>query len=76
MIYFHDPYMKKGSLAWWDTRWDPLFCRKRNKTDIRIPYGYLYFYLFIFYLIFLVLGKQYTKFANSRSSKMHILQLL
>ena len=43
MICFHDPYMEKGYLAWWDTRWDHLFCRKRSKTEVRIPYGYLYF---------------------------------
>lgn len=76
MICFHDPYMENGSLAWRDTRWDHLFCRKRNKTDNRIRYGYLYFLIRFFNLIFLVLGKQYTKFANSKSSKMHILQLL
>ena len=48
MICFHDPYMENGSLAWRDTRWDHLFCRKRNKTDIRIPYGYLYFLIRFF----------------------------
>lgn len=48
MICFHDPYMENGSLAWRDTRWDHLFCRKRNKTDIRIRYGYLYFLIRFF----------------------------